>query len=190
MEHGLDSIEKICRNLGGIRELYIIPFRNIQLPERNGLVDLPDNVAMPDASQFYRIHFSKSTCQFEEDEIVNNRAGDYFSYTVSFFAPKGRQKVTNLVNKLKNQRCHLVYKDANDEDRIILGARCKVKYGTGLKLPNRNGYQFTFSGTSEYPAIHLDFDTQIEVPGACDGALIALDGATLVNIEGVCLIEL
>ncbi|MEO7175302.1 MAG: hypothetical protein ABI002_05905 [Saprospiraceae bacterium] len=187
MNADLDTIERVCANAGGIRKLHLIPYPAIPMPERNGNADLLGNVILTDLSQFYRLHFAKVTCEYSEEPVNNNRAGDYWNRSLTFFAPKGRQRVTELANKLKNRRCHLVYEDFNDDKRMLLSMRVKVRFVTQNK---KNGYFFTFYSASDYPAIHFDGDTQIEVPGACDGALIALDGATLIDVDGACLIEL
>lgn len=174
----LRDIERLCQAyVGGLQEIYIIvPLDVSSIQTQYCTPNLTEDVELEEGKRAYVMKFSKGTGTFIERSIIDNRAGDYFQQTISYFLPKDRVEVADLKQKVKNRRFHLIYKDGNNQRKVLQNLRIQTETNTGDKKTARNGASFTCTARSTKPAPFLLGEISNEVPVEGELILIAPNG--------------
>lgn len=153
----IEDIEKISANRGGLATVQIIFEKDIvsaPVYDAFSLLLSGDLVLQPGA-KIYDIYFTRQSAKFQEKTLTNQSAGDYCTQSLTFKTPRDRPEVKLLIERLKNNRVAVMYKDWNGQYKFIRNLRCNATVDTGT-LGQYNGTSFAFKGQSKRCAGFLE----------------------------------
>ncbi len=145
----LQNIERIClRKVGGIESIYyFFPARATYAIQ--GCVPVVEAPEMLVDEVQYLLGFERNTAGYEEELVIGGREGDYWKYAVNLAIPHDSLATAQVIENSKNKRWNVLYQDKTGALKLVQNVRVAVKFTTGYKLADKNGFSVTLSGRSK-----------------------------------------
>lgn len=148
-----------CRNsVGGVKEVHIIEFENVTVSVTAGVTT---TVTKATGKAFFKYSLIKQTGSSDETLAGNEENGTVFvTQSVKFPTNKMQPSVRNEISLLAQNRLVIVVVDQNGTGWLFglhNGMLLKtLKTQTGVKMGDRNGYEFDFEGFEPELAVKVD----------------------------------
>jgi len=149
----LSDIQRWCgAAAGGLKKVQLIRPEDVEsLPRTACLTSIP-NIALKSGASAYDISFDRQTGRFTEQQVIDDRAGDYFNRTISFQVRRDRVAVLQNVRALMNQRVHVVAYDRNEQYLYLPWMRLAALRDSGQRYSDVHRASFQLRGRFTEPA--------------------------------------
>lgn len=146
----MNEIQKPSDNLGGLLQIWAVPFDKIWVTGRTVAVN---------PAHAYKFYFTPESMEFKESPKISGSGTRYIT-EVSAFAPKNSEELLDMINVTQGRRFIVVFQDGN-ENFLVAGTqtyplKLSAILDQGKSISDLSGYKITFSGETISRAVFVD----------------------------------
>jgi hypothetical protein len=146
----MDYAVDLNNNVGGLKLVHFIPYSDVvSISEQNGIIT---NIALASGKRFYEFQVAKNVSSYTS---TPTRSGFnvYYQETINLVINKLTSAGSDLLQAFVTNTLMCIAEDRNGE-AVLLGRETGLEFstgnaGSGTASNDRNGYDFTLTGTSE-----------------------------------------